>query len=231
MEESGATWMFFEDYSYAEKRGVIGCARLENGQVQDPRTVLERDHHLSFPHIFKHDGAIWMVPESEQARQVQLYRAVKFPDEWVLDRTLLELRAVDPVLFEHEGRWWMFAPPLVVNGHAPLTLLFVAPQPWGPWSLHPAGCVSGDVRRARCAGAIIRDRGRLIRASQECAGGYGHSVCFNEMQLSDTTYEEKLCGQFTADALRCVAGVHTYNRAGEWEVIDGRALAPRSSLF
>ena len=230
MEESGATWAFFEDYSCAEGRGVIGCGRVENGGIQDVRTVLERAHHLSFPHVFRHDGAIWMVPESEQARAVQLYRAVKFPDEWVLDRTLLDLRAVDPVLFAHEGRWWMFVSPLVVDGHAPFTLLFVAPQPWGPWSLHPAGCISSDVRRARCAGAVIRDGERLIRPSQECASGYGHSVCFNEMQLSDATYEEKLCAQLMPETLGCIEGVHTYNRAGEWEVVDGRALVSRSSL-
>lgn len=231
IEESGATWVFFEDYSYAERRGVIGCGRIEGGKLQDARTVLQRAHHLSFPHVFRHDGAIWMVPESEQAREVQLYRAVKFPDEWVLDRTLLELRAVDPVVFAHQGRWWMFVSPLVVDGHAPFTLLFVAPQPWGPWSLHPAGCVSSDVRSARCAGAIIRDGERLIRPSQECADGYGHSVCFNEIKLGETTYEEKLCSQLMPETLRCVAGVHTYNRSGEWEVVDGRALASRRSLL
>jgi len=231
MEDSGATWIFFEDYSYTERRGVIACGRVENGRVQDVRTVLERAHHLSFPQVFRHDGEIWMVPESEQVRQVHLYRAVKFPDEWVLDRTLLQLRVVDSVLFPHEGRWWMFASPLVVTGHAPFTLLFVAPQPWGPWSLHPAGCISGDVRGARCAGAVIRDGERLIRPSQECAGGYGHSVCFNEMHLGDATYEEKPCAQLMPEALRCIAGVHTYNRAGEWEVVDGRALASRRSLL
>ena len=67
--------------------------------------------------------------------------------------------------------------------------------------------------------------------SQECAGGYGHSLCFNEMQLSDSTYEEKLCAQLMPEPLRCVTGVHTYNRAGDWEVIDGRALVSRSSLL
>lgn len=231
LEEGGTTWMFFENYSYAEKRGVIDCGRIENGRLVDVRTVLQPGWHLSFPHVFRHDGAVWMVPESERAGSVQLFRAVRFPDVWVLERTLLDLRAVDPAPFQHDGRWWMFVSPLVVRGQAPFTLLFMAPELYGPWTLHPAGCISSDVRWARCAGAVIRDGERLIRPSQECADGYGHSIWFNDVKLSESTYEEVHRAQLAPETLRSIAGVHTYNRAGDWEVVDGRAPAARGSVL
>ena len=231
VQEGGETWMFFEDYSRAERRGVISCGRFVHGQVSDVRTVLQQPYHLSYPYVFKHAGSVWMVPESEQAGKVQLYRAERFPDEWVLERTLVELRAVDPSLFLFEGRWCMFVSPLVVSGHAPFTLLFVAPQPWGPWKLHPAGCISNDVRWARCAGSIIVSGDRLIRPSQDCSHGYGHSIWFNEMKLDGATYEEEHRMQVLPEALGLLAGVHTYNRAGDWEVIDGRAVTPRRAVL
>jgi hypothetical protein len=231
IEEGGETWLFFENFSYAERRAVIACGKVEDGQLKEVRTALEPPHHLSYPYVFRHDGAIWMVPESAAVRQVRLYRARRFPDDWVLERTLLDLRAVDCSPFEFRGRWWMFVSPVVVNGHVPSTLLFVAPQPWGPWKLHPADCICGDVRRARCAGAIIRDGDRLIRPSQDCSTGYGRSISFNEVSLSDTTYEERPCGQLLPDFLSGFDGVHTYARAGAWEAIDARAMTPRGRIF
>jgi hypothetical protein len=94
----------------------------------------------------------------------------------VLERSLLDLRAVDPTPFEFQGRWWMFVSPTVVQNQAPITLLFTAPEPWGPWRLHRDSPVCTDVRWARCAGAVICDGGRLLRPSQNCAKSYGCSI-------------------------------------------------------
>ncbi len=231
IERYGASWVFLENYDYGEKRAVIDCARIDNGRLVDVRTVLNRPEHLSFPHVFEHEGEVWMVPESEQAGAVNLFRAARFPDQWVFERTLLDIRAVDPVLLKHRNRWHMFVSPVIVDGQVPFTLLFMAPQLLGPWTLHPAGCISDDVRFARGAGAIIRDGERLIRVSQECAAGYGHSICFSEIDLGEDTYAEKPYAQLLPESLGNFDGVHTYNRLGDWEVIDGRRFKPRSVLL
>lgn len=221
IEEGGETWLFFEDFDRAKRKGAIDCGRLVNGRLTDIRTVLMKPHHLSYPSVFKYDGAVWMVPESEQTRQIQLYRARRFPDDWVLERTLLDLRAVDSSLFQYDGRWWMTTSPVIVSGQAPIMLLFVAPEPWGPWTLHPRGSVCTDVRWARGAGSIIADGDRLIRPSQDCSSGYGYCLWFNEVTLSESTYEERHATRLLPNALG-IDGVHTYNRVGEWEAIDGR---------
>lgn len=230
-QEDGRTWVIFEDFSYSSKRGVIACGAVENGKVSQVRTILDRPYHLSYPYVFKHQGAIWMVPESAQSGQVQLYRARKFPDDWVLDSVLLDMAASDCSLFEHEGRWYMFVSPTIVNGCVSTTLLFEAPQPQGPWKLHRAGSISNDVRWARCGGSVIQDAGRLFRVSQDCSNGYGYSVSFNEFKLSATTYEETPVSTLAPDPKRFgIYGVHTFNRAGDWEVIDGRAVVPRARV-
>lgn len=226
------TWMFFEDFNYVEKHGVIACGKVEEGGLKEVRTVLKQTCHLSYPYVFRHQGAVWMIPESAQARQIQLYRARNFPDDWVLERTLLDLRAVDSTPFEFQGRWWMFVTPMIVESHASITLLFEAPEPWGPWTLHPASPVCSDERWSRCAGQIIRDGHRLLRPSQNCTVGYGYSICFNEVKvLNARQYEEERGAQLLPDALSVVAGVHTFSRAGDWEAIDGRAGRPRSRVM
>jgi hypothetical protein len=230
--EAGETWAVFEDFIYAEQRGVIAAGKVENGRLVDVRTILDRPYHLSYPYIFKHEGATWMIPETEHAGQIQLDRARRFPDDWVLDSVLLDMAASDSSLFRFEGRWYMFVSPRIVAGAVSMTLLFEAPTPQGPWKLHPAGAVSNDVRWARCGGSVIEDQGRLLRVSQDCSNGYGYSVSFNEFKIGSTTYEEKPVSVLAPEPKRSgIFGVHTFNRVGDWEVIDGRAPIRRARVM
>ncbi|HEU4603422.1 MAG TPA: hypothetical protein VFS24_15720, partial [Steroidobacteraceae bacterium] len=228
---AGETWAIFEDFIYAEQRGVIAAGKVENGRLVDVRTILERPYHLSYPYIFKHEGATWMIPETEHAGQIQLYRARRFPDDWVLDSVLLDMAASDSSLFRFEGRWYMFVSPRIVAGAVSTTLLFEAPTPQGPWKLHPAGAVSNDVRWARCGGSVIEDQGRLLRVSQDCSNGYGYSVSFNEFKIGSATYEEKPISVLAPEPQKFgIFGVHTFNRVGDCEVIDGRAPMRRARV-
>jgi hypothetical protein len=232
VQEAGQTWLLFEDYIYAAKRGVLACGRLESGKLVDVRTILERPYHLSYPYVFKHQQAIWMVPETGESGQIQLYRARKFPDDWVLDSVLLDIPASDSSLFEHEGRWYMFVSPTIVNGGVSTTLLFHAPSLHGPWKLHPAGAISNDVRWARCGGTVFQEHGNWFRVSQDCSNSYGYSVSFNRFKLTATTYEEAPVNVLEPDPKQFgIFGVHTFNRVGDWEAIDGRALVPRARVM
>jgi hypothetical protein len=224
LEHEGSTWLFFEDYGYREKRATIACGRLEDdGRMVDVRTALDRPYHLSYPHVFNHDGAVWMVPESYEAGAVELYRAERFPDRWVLERPLLELSAMDATPFQHDGRWWMFVSPATLRDHLPLTLLFTAPQLAGPWALHPASPICSHVRWSRSAGQVFRDGGQLVRPSQDCSADYGYSVCFNRItRLNEREYAEAPGRTILPDSLPGLGGFHTYNRVGDWEVVDGK---------
>ena len=46
--------------------------------------------HLSYPYVFAHAGAWYMVPESAQDRRVALYRALDVPYEWERVATLID---------------------------------------------------------------------------------------------------------------------------------------------
>jgi hypothetical protein len=229
----GATWAFFENYDYATRRAVISCGRIdESGAFTEIRTALDRPYHLSYPHVFQHDGEAWMTPESRGSGAIELYRARRFPDEWVLERRLIELSAVDPTPFRHGERWWLFASPGSVRYHVPLTLLYTASELHGPWSLHPARAICSDVRWARSAGQVFMDGDCLVRPSQDCSQGYGYSVSFNRIaRLNELEYAEEHGRAIAVHAPRRLSGWHTYNRAGDWEVIDGRFDLPRHAVL
>jgi asparagine synthase (glutamine-hydrolysing) len=222
-ELKGETWLFFEEIVDPSRVGHICCGRLTpDGALIDVRPVLQQPHHLSFPQIIVADGEVFMLPESAQGGGVDLYRATRFPDEWALEKRLLDFRCVDSSIFQSAGSWWMTTSPQVVPGHAPITWLLRSDRITGPWEFHPGGIVAGDVRSARGAGSVFADDGLLIRPSQDCSVSYGHALILNEiLSLGGGPYRERTICRVDPGWLPQLEGVHSYSRAGGWEAIDG----------
>lgn len=228
-EHADKCWVFFEDYSYREKRGSIACAEISpEGDVGPVATCLEHpSHHYSYPHILRAENEIFMVPESFDSDSVDLYRCHQFPNQWVREATLLEGKFVDTTIWQHEGLWWMAATTADPHPGAGCLLLFYSESLTGSWHFHPANPISTDIRRSRGAGRVFRDQDRLIRPSQSCAPTYGYSVDLNEItELSTERYSEQPLKTITADHWAGLSGIHTYNRAGKIEFIDGRTPVP-----
>lgn len=229
LEHKGQNWVFFEDYSYAEKRAGIAAAQLfDPGQLSTPVPCLKhQSQHFSYPHIFLAGSELFMIPESYDANSVDLYRCQQFPDQWVREASLLEGRFVDTTVWQREGFWWMLTTTSDPHPRAGSLLLFYSKSLTGPWLFHPANPISTDIRGNRGGGRMIQAGNRLIRPSQCCAPSYGYSLAFNEVtQLSPQRYAERPLATITPEHWKNISGVHTYNRAGRIEWIDGCRTLP-----
>jgi hypothetical protein len=224
--QDGADHVFFEDYDRAAAQGVIAwMQRVSPGTFTRPETVLHCPYHVSYPQVFEHEGAIYMVPETAQARRVQLYRARVFPREWELVAVLLDdVNAVDATLLCHDGRWWMFTN----IGEAESStwdelFAFYADSPLGPWKPHAANPVKSDVRSARPAGRFFRHRGRLIRPAQNCSRSYGGSLALCEvLELTPARYRERVVAELGPEWMPGNLGFHTLSFSDRLEFIDGK---------
>jgi hypothetical protein len=224
IEVDGRHFMFVEDYSYATRRGAIAVSEAGPDDAwSPPRRVLERDHHLSYPFVFEHEGAIYMLPETGEAGRIELHRAVKFPDQWRLQRVLLDgLTAVDATLHFEDGLVWLFAN--VMEGHEDLghLCLFFSPSLDGEWRPHPRNPVVTDPRRARPAGRLFRRGGVLVRPSQDCLRQYGRAVVLNRVDvLSPSEYRETPFERIEPTWLTGLEGTHTYTFDSRYECFDG----------
>jgi asparagine synthase (glutamine-hydrolysing) len=222
-ERNGETWLFFEELVDPSRVGHICCGRLTpEGELVDVRSVLQQPHHLSFPQIILSEGEVFMLPESARGGGVDLYRATRFPDNWVLEKRLLDFRCVDSSIFQAAGSWWMTTSPQVVPGHTPITWLLRAERITGPWRFQPGGVVASDVRVARGAGSVFEAAGRLIRPSQDCSVSYGYALMLNEvLSLAEAPYRERTVGRVDPGWMPQLKGVHSYSRVAQWEAIDG----------
>ena len=227
-EHEGKYWAFFEDYSYAKKRAAIACAEISaQGDFGPPMLCLEHpSDHYSYPHVFRAGSEIFMIPESYDSNAVDLYRCERFPNQWVRTAQLLEGKFVDTTVWEHEGLWWLATTSADPVPGAGSLWLYSATSLNGDWNFHPENPISTDIRRSRGAGRVFHNHNRLIRPSQSCAPTYGYSVTFNEItELSKQHYRERPLQTITPEHWEGMAGIHTYNCAGNIELIDGRSPA------
>ncbi len=224
--ENGRRFVFLEEYPYRTGKGHISVLEIDDqGGWTRPRRVLERPYHLSYPFVFRWQGEYFMVPESARNRTVEIYRCRSFPDQWSLEKVLLEgVRAVDATLHQEGDRWWMFVnigSEEASHCHDEL-YLYHAPSPLGPWQPHPRNPVKSDARGARPAGRLFRCQGQLYRPAQDCSRRYGGAIVLNQVRRLDlAAYEE-------AEASRIVPGwrpgllaAHTWNQAQGLAVVDG----------
>jgi len=231
IEHGGRTFVFVEDFAHALGYGVISAIECdERGPMGTPRPVLDTGSHLSYPFVFSHANALWMIPESSAAGTVELYRAQECPHRWVKEATLLSnIRANDATLFERDGQWWMLA---TVNddGGASSDALHVwsAPDLLGPWHPHRRNPVLIDIGSARPAGRVVYRNGRWIRPFQDCRAGYGAALGLAEITRLDADgFAQRIDTILRPGPLWPGRRLHTLNRAGRLECIDGSAMARR----
>ena len=223
-ERDGRTFLFFEDFRYPEGRAVISVCELDaDGRPGTPVEVLRRPYHLSYPFLFEDNGDIYMIPETKSNGAIELYRAVHFPTVWAQEANLIsDIIAVDTTIELFDGRLWMFTS--VSNGaysNSDELSIFFSDKLKGHWKPHPLNPVVSDVQRARQAGMLFREAGRLIRPSQDCGRAYGYALVFSEIvTLTETHYEERVIGRITPDRIPHAISTHTYNRTDRFEVVD-----------
>jgi hypothetical protein len=224
-EEGGVAYVFCEEYSYATGKGVISVFALDDeGNPGSPRVALERPHHLSYPFVFRHDGAIWMIPESGANHTLELYRADPFPFRWTLDRVLLSgVEIADATPFAWNGDWWLTATGGETAGASWDSLsLFSGPSPLGPWTPAFDGPALIDASAARPAGAVFEHEGALWRPAQDCRAGYGSGLALCRIDaLAPGVFRQTPIKRFAPPG-----GLHTFNASERFATID--AAGPRA---
>jgi len=229
VRHNGRVWLFVEEIPYRQKGVISVMELLPGGATGEPKRILEEPFHLSYPNIFEFDGRMYMIPESAKARQVRLYRAVEFPWRWELDRVLLDdVPATDTTLLQDGKGWWAFATVRPEGGSSWDRLhLFRSESLFGPYRAHPLNPVVSDVRRARPAGRIIRQDGRILRPAQDSSGWYGRALAVMEItRLDETGYEEREVVRLLPELIPQSVCLHTFGAEGGIEVVDGQRFVP-----
>lgn len=234
LEYRGQNAIFYEDYDSGTGLGTLACVELSSdGIAGRPCTIMSMPHHLSYPFVFELDGHVWMIPETHQAKRIELWQCIEYPFRWTLHSILMDqVRAVDATLFQHGGLYWIFAG--MARRKAPLSEelhLYWSDSLFGPWTPHAENPVVDGPLGARPAGRIFFDQDRIVRPAQDVSSEYGGRIIFQEiLELSPEKYSERRIQVFDCSWVNGADGVHTYDRNSKFEIIDVRIQRGRFSI-
>ncbi len=227
---NGKRYIFLEELIYQKGKAHISVMELQaDGKWSDPKAVLKKDYHLSYPFIFEDRGEIYMIPETSGNKTIELYRAKNFPDEWEFQMNLMEnLHAVDATVYFKDEKYWLFVNIRENKGASAwdeLYLFYADNLLTTDWKPHPLNPVVSDVRTSRPAGRLFVENGKLYRPSQDCSCTYGYATNINEvLMLNENDYREKQVKKLLPDWNDRLKAVHTLSVDDGMAVIDARYI-------
>ncbi len=226
--------VFVEAFDYASKHAVIERHDLDLPALRwrAARVVLARPFHLSYPNVFEHAGQTWMLPESAQANEIALYRAVDASlDTWQRETALLQgVPGADASVIEHGGRWWMFYAIVGPKARDQRELHVAhAPALTGPWQSLAGNPVRVDRGGARPAGQPFHDAdGRVVLPVQDSSAGYGSALRLLRFDVLEPALVrcELTPTRLTGDMASTdhPAGLHTLSGCGPYTLIDVKRI-------
>lgn len=232
IEWRGRMGIFYERLDYRTNKGLIYFQEFgPEGPKGEPLCAVEEPWHLSYPFLIQQDGELYMLPEASASGALMLYRCVDFPRRWERVATLLDkIEAADATIFVHNGRYYMTS--VVrdgVGGYSDTLAIHHAPGLFGPWEEHALRPVLIDSRYARPAGALIRHGGALLRPVQDCSASYGGRLIVMRVdELAPETFRQTPLTTISPGGVWPGKRLHTVNRCGALECIDGAIFSPKS---
>lgn len=217
---NGREFVFVEEYPYASGVGILAVSEITDGVASEPRPIIETGYHMSYPQVFEHRGAIYMLPETSSNGTVELWRCEDMPGRWERVAVLVaDVEVVDATLAFADDGVWLFASSRPAGASACYMLgVWHAADLFGPY--RELDVRVADARTARPAGAMRRHGEGWLRPAQDCSRRYGGAVTLCRVDRLDPT------GAFEQRFLRRIAppagftGFHTLNTAGTLEVVD-----------
>lgn len=102
--------LFCEGFERKKQIGTLGYFELTNGMMSNYRVVLNNNYHMSYPCVFLYNDELYMIPESEEHKCLELYHCKHFPEQWEKKDSLIDnVTLADPTVFMHDGNLMIIA--------------------------------------------------------------------------------------------------------------------------
>ena len=225
IEVNGQLYIFGEVFEYRKDKGSIGYTKYENNAFAPWKIIIEEDYHMSFPYLFYEDDVLYMCPEANKSNQLYLYKCVRFPDEWVKDRVLInDVNYSDTIFYKKDEDLYAFTSLWnSIDDHKFKIIKFDEDES----EISNGKIETLDYYLTRPAGKIFKDNvsGKEIMVSQICKPLYGSGVVFKEFNLNWPDYSESELYRIYPGDINCnmkkkYVGLHTFNMTDNFVVID-----------
>lgn len=223
--KDGVTVAFFELMSQQKHKAMLAAKQIlpTEGEL---KVIYEFPGHTSYPCVFEHNDALYMIPETGVNRTVELFQCTQWPYKWEKKCNLIEnLFTADCTPFKIEDQWYLFVYVLDKS---------VKPRDLMIGKFNPENGTVTDLKLAkhyedllgRPGGHCFEENGKKIRVVQPSNVYYSEKIEFFEFDYKNEEFSETKIGEMVPKNIRLdnpkvkIVGTHTFNRYGNIEIID-----------
>lgn len=222
-ECEGKYYLFCEAFNRKAMKGELGYFELDGDKFSDLKIILRPNYHMSFPDIFSGNGKYYMIPESGEGMNLELYEATEFPDKWEKVKNLIEgVNYVDPTFYWLDNNMYVFV--YVDQKGKYKTKIYRLDLE--RLELEYIESIQYDQNVGRSAGQFFKgDGGVICRPVQLGEGEYGKRTAFYKVDFVEGHFKEEQIEildncKIKVNGKKGVDKLHTYSNVGEYEAID-----------
>ena len=225
IKRDGKYYCFVENYNYKTCKGNISVFQIDHNGYEDLGIALKEDFHLSYPFLFNYKNELYMCPETNQKKEIRIYKCIKFPNQWAFHKTIMkDVSSVDSVIFQKNDKWWLFTniDRSSMRDHSCQLHIFYASDPLTDnWTPHESNPVIFDPLEARNGGLIVDDENVYRIFQRQGFDMYGSELGIAKInKLNNLEYDEEIISEVKARFFKNILGTHTYNYNEGLLVID-----------
>ena len=182
----GEVFLFCEAFNEKRQAGEIAVFTFDGQNWVNPRVIISENYHMSYPCVFSYGDDVYMIPESQEARTLELYKADRFPYKWSKVTNLLNnVVLADPTVWQYNGIYYM----VCYKNIKPFSLQLYQLD-LSKLGLKLINELSYEANTGRPAGRLISYNNGLLRPSQDCREMYGRSVIWNYITIDGSDIKE-----------------------------------------
>nr|WP_303776918.1 hypothetical protein [Bacteroides intestinalis] len=207
-----------EEFSYRINRGRLAKLIIdkETFQLKSMKIVLDLNTHLSFPAILRDGTDIYIYPENSASGSSMLYKYNSEDDSVSVIRQLSNQPLTDAIITKIDDNFYIFTTEIPTQNGNKLSI-YSALDDMESYKLIQNIILFDNT--ARSAGDIFVDNGRIVRPAQNCNGGYGVGLVFQEI-IKDSKGDFVLKELFRRKPIKNYIGMHTYNQYKGCYIVD-----------
>tara|TARA_B110001450_G_C17661684_1_gene497531 strand:+ start:584 stop:1903 length:1320 start_codon:yes stop_codon:yes gene_type:complete len=218
--------IFYEKFPFGSDKGILETIEYNPTKKTwgKSNTIIDESHHLSYPFILEDDNTKYIIPESYEDNNINLYEAESYPLVWNKKQPIIkDVQGIDNTIIKYNNKFWLFNTEKDNQPRQNLNIYF-SDSIQGQWNPHPLNPVKTDIRSARSAGTIFESDSVLYRPSMDYSKKIEGSITVNKIiTLSETQYNEspvKIIDALKSE-LKYNDKIHTISKVGNYTVIDG----------
>lgn len=211
--------VFVEECPMDNPKGII-CELVidrKTYRLKERYVMLEKETHLSYPAIIRHEGKVYVYPENGASGRLNIYEYDEANHRLVNPVCILDEAVADATIFQHGNAFYMTATKFPDTQKR--LFLYRADSLFGPYRQVDVKPVQESLSCSRNGGDYFTAYGSLYRVAQNCSERYGGALSIMSVN-SIESYKENLEFGIKPDGGRYGLGLHTINFKDGFCVVD-----------